>query len=77
MGGTQESTGVQWSKLTHSTVIIGFGETRDPQYGLVRYWIVRNSYGENWGENGNLRLRRGRNDYGCESENIAVSPILY
>ena len=66
---TQESQGLQWTKLTHSTVIIGYGE-QDGQ----KYWLVRNSYGKKWGENGNLRLRRGRNDYACESENIAVIP---
>lgn len=68
---------MQWSKLTHSTLIVGYGVLDDPQYGIVKYWIVRNSYGDSWGEGGNLRLRRGRNDYGCESENIAVSPVLF
>lgn len=74
---TQESTGVQWAKLTHSTLIVGYGVENNPVHGEIKYWIVRNSYGSRWGENGNLRIRRGRNDFGCEAENIAVTPVLY
>ena len=68
---TQEDLGLQWSRLTHSTHIVGWGEENG-----IKYWIVRNSYGPAWGENGNLRLRRGRNDFGCESENIVFTPEL-
>ena len=63
--------------MTHSTLIVGYGVYEDQTHGSVKYWIVRNSYGEKWGESGNLRLRRGRNDFGCEAENIAVTPILF
>jgi len=73
---TQEEQGLQWTKLTHSTLIVGYGQEETQAHGLVKYWIVRNSYGAKWGESGNLRLRRGRNDYGCEGENIAVTPVL-
>ena len=69
---TQEEQGLQWSKLTHSTTIIGWGVDEEG----IKYWKVRNSYGPSWGEKGNLRLRRGRNDFGCESENIALDPVL-
>ena len=58
-------------------MIVGYGAFDHEDYGLVKYWIVRNSYGTKWGEQGNLRLRRGRNDYGAEAENIAVSPVLF
>ena len=68
---TQEDYGIQWSKLTHSTLLIGYG-SEDGE----NYWIVRNSYGSQWGESGNYRIRRGQNDFGCESENIAVTPYL-
>ena len=70
---TQEQQGLQWTKLTHSTVLIGWGV--DETNG-EKYWLVRNSYGPSWGENGNIRIRRGRNDFGCESENIALDPVL-
>lgn len=42
----------------------------------MKYWLVRNSYGDKWGENGNLRVRRGMNDFGCEGEGAAIIPKL-
>lgn len=70
---TLEGLGYQWAKLTHSTLLIGYGV--DEPTGM-KYWLIRNSYGPNWGEGGNLRLRRGQNDYACETENISFDPIL-
>ena len=74
---TQEQQGLQWTKLTHSTVLIGYGEGPNAQGEIVKYWLVRNSYGPNWGEGGNFKIRRGRNDWACENENIAFIPQLF
>lgn len=73
---SQEDKGTQWSKLTHSTLVIGYGEEPNKQGEMTKYWLVRNSYGPNWGMHGNLKVRRGRNDFASESENIAVTPYL-
>ena len=70
---TQEEQGFQWVKLTHSTVLLGYGVAEDG----TKYWTVRNSYGPKWGESGNFRIRRGQNDFGCEGENITFDPVLY
>ena len=40
--------------LDHSIVIVGFGI--DPHSG-DEYWIVRNSWGKAWGEEGYMRLQ--------------------
>ncbi|PRQ29134.1 putative fruit bromelain [Rosa chinensis] len=39
----------------HSVTVIGYGTTEDG----IKYWLVKNSWGEHWGEGGYMRIRRG------------------
>lgn len=48
------------SELDHAVVVIGFGTTEKH-----KYWIVRNSWGADWGENGYIRLLRSRESTGA------------
>ena len=57
-------------------VIIGYGQEPNNNGEMVKYWLIRNSYGKSWGLGGNFKLRRGRNDYACENENLAIIPLL-
>lgn len=41
--------------LRHAAVIVGFGQNENG-----KYWKVKNSWGENWGEAGFFNIRRGR-----------------
>lgn len=43
--------------LDHAVQLVGFGT--DPKLG--DYWLVRNSWSPNWGEEGYIRLRRNSN----------------
>lgn len=43
------------SKVDHGVLAIGFGT--DPAGG--DYWLVKNSWGASWGENGAIRIKRG------------------
>ncbi|KAI7743793.1 hypothetical protein M8C21_004838, partial [Ambrosia artemisiifolia] len=48
-------TGPCGTQLLHGMTVIGYDETCE---GLP-YWIVRNSWGEQWGESGYIRMQRG------------------
>ena len=70
---TANDNGVSWVEMNHSVVIIGWGVDQESE---TPYWIVRNSYGPNWGMNGDFLVKRGGNDFGMEVENIAFEPLL-
>ena len=53
----------------HSVAIVGWGAEDSTEY-----WIVQNSWGENWGEQGFFRIERGVNLMGIEKEFVWVTP---
>ncbi|XP_020215772.1 senescence-specific cysteine protease SAG39 [Cajanus cajan] len=47
-------TGKCGTHIDHSVTIVGYGKAR----GGTKYWLVKNSWGTEWGEKGYIRMKR-------------------
>ncbi|KAL0217745.1 hypothetical protein RCL1_008594 [Eukaryota sp. TZLM3-RCL] len=54
----------------HLVKIVGWNESEADG----KYWIVQNSWGPNWGENGYARIRRGTNEVDIEQWVAGTNP---
>merc|ERR1719324_2122019 len=68
---------MKWRYTTHSILAVGWGEEKNEKTGeVIPYWIIRNSWGKDWGELGYAKVRRGENDAAIETAAPWVEPDM-
>jgi cathepsin F len=55
------------NQLDHCVQLVGYDMTQ-----ATPFWIVRNSWGTDWGENGYIRLQYGQDTCGCADEDTSA-----
>ncbi|RNF26337.1 cysteine peptidase B [Trypanosoma conorhini] len=64
-------------QLNHGVVLVGYNDSSDPPY-----WIVKNSWGAVWGEEGYIRLQKGTNqclvkEYPCSAVVVCAIVMVF
>lgn len=57
----------------HAVVILGWGTSEDG----VKYWILKNTWGKDWGMNGYFRMVRGENNCQIEANVVGAVPDFF
>ena len=67
------SEGSTCSHINHDVNYVGWGTVTEEE-GALDYWLIRNSFGYNWGEGGFFRIERGKNAFMIEEHMRAPIP---
>lgn len=61
----------------HAIEIVGWGERVFKGKPSLLYWIIKNSWGEDWGMGGYFFMKRGNNECGIEENVISCVPDFF
>ena len=63
-----------WEYTNHAVVAVGWGEEVNGDGSVDKYWLLKNSWGEEWGEGGYFRMERGSNNGAIEMQGVYLVP---
>lgn len=63
------------SHVNHAMLAVGYGTLNNTDGKKTNYWIIKNSWGEQWGENGYMRLIKDTDSH-CGVANQASFPSM-
>jgi hypothetical protein len=69
-GGVYYNPRCSTNKFTHAVVIVGYGRENGQDY-----WLVKNSWGSNWGQGGYVKMARNRGNH-CGIASHASYPVF-
>lgn len=72
----------EWQKVDHSVLLVGWGNNYlnylgEDESTKEKFWIIQNTWGPNWGEDGFFRMKRGTDEFGIESICEVANPMIY
>jgi len=62
----------KWEQTNHAVVAVGWGVADDG----MKYWIIKNTWGPNWGQKGYFKIRRGTDECAIESMASAFDVVV-
>lgn len=64
--------------LTHEVAAVGYGVDKDSAGNEIPYYLIKNSWGKKWGENGYVRVKMGgEDDWGiCGTQEVGRYPDI-
>ncbi|XP_063232395.1 dipeptidyl peptidase 1-like isoform X2 [Bacillus rossius redtenbacheri] len=71
-GAEQIDDTFPYHAVDHAVLVVGYGTH---EVSGEKYWIVKNSWGDAWGDHGYFLMRRGTNECGIESLASEADPI--
>jgi cathepsin C len=61
----------EWRKVDHSVLLVGWGYDEKLK---EKYWLIQNSWGSNWGDEGFFKIKRGTDELHVESMAEVATP---